>query len=276
MTKEIRIGDVRIGAGNPLALIAGPCVLEDEKSALKEAVELKKITQRCGVPFVFKSSYCKGNRTRLNDYKGPGLKKGLNILKKIKETVGVPVLSDVHCRSEIKDASKVLDVIQIPAFLCKQTDLMICAGETGKVINIKKGQFLDPNRIKDAVEKIESTGNKKILLTERGTFFGYSDLVVDFRSLIIMAKTGYPVIFDVTHTVKNPSLASAESDSGSPEFINGLARGAVGVGIDGLFVEVHPCPEKAKCDSSSMMKLSNLEILLMELKKIDSIVKKKR
>ena len=202
--KEIAIGNVRIGDDNPFVLIAGPCVIESEASALRHAKQLKGIAGSLGIPFIYKSSFDKANRTSVDSFRGPGLKKGLAVLKKVKEEFGLPILSDVHCKSDIKEASKVLDIIQIPAFLSRQTDLIVAAAESGKAVNIKKGQFLAPWDMKNVIKKIESTGNKKIILTERGVSFGYNNLVSDFRSILIMKEFGYPVVYDATHSVQMP------------------------------------------------------------------------
>lgn len=271
MAKEITIGRVKVGGGNPLALIAGPCVIESEASTLKHARALKDITRSLGIPFIFKSSYDKSNRTSIKSYRGPGLKEGLRILKKIKEEVGVPILSDVHCKSELKDASAVLDVIQIPAFLSRQTDLILAAARTGKVVNIKKGQFLAPWDMEHVIKKIESVGNKKILLTERGVSFGYNNLVSDFRSLLIMKEFGYPIIYDATHSVQIPA-GKGDKSGGERKFIPYLSMAAVTCGVDGVFVEVHENPDKALSDGPNMMKLSDIKNMLLRLQKVENAV----
>jgi len=272
MTREIKIGKVTIGGVNPIALIAGPCVIESEAHALKVARILKEIAQEVGVPFIFKSSYDKANRSSVESYRGPGLRKGLAILKKIKEKVGVPILSDIHCRSEIKAAKEVLDVIQIPAFLSRQTDLIMDVARTKKVINIKKGQFLAPWDIKNVIGKIESAGNRSILITDRGVSFGYNNLVSDFRSIMIMKEFGYPVVYDASHSVQLPGGAGTAS-GGERAFIPHLALAAAAVGTDALFIEVHENPEQAPCDGPNMLFLKELKGLLIKVKKVERAVK---
>ncbi len=272
-TRQINIGNLKVGGDNPLFLIAGPCVIENEKLARTTAEEVKKICDRLNIPFIFKSSYDKANRSALKSFRGPGLKKGLAILKKVKETINVPVLCDVHSQKEIKEVAGIVDIIQIPAFLCRQTDLILEASKTGKPINVKKGQFLAPWDVKNIIQKIESVGNRNILLTERGTSFGYNNLVVDMKSLPIMRKFGYPVIFDATHSVQLPG-GLGTSSGGLREFIPYLARASVACGCDGVFLEVHPKPEKALCDGANSFPLKELSALLEELKKIDAIVRK--
>jgi 2-dehydro-3-deoxyphosphooctonate aldolase (KDO 8-P synthase) len=273
MTKVIEVGNVKIGGNNPIVLIAGPCVIESEEITLKTAENIKKITEKLKIPFIFKSSYAKDNRSSVEYYYGPGVEKGIKILEKVKKEFYVPVLSDVHYPDEVPIAAEVLDVIQIPAFLCMQTRLTLEIAKTGKVVNVKKGQFLAPQDIKNVVKKIESTGNTKILLTERGTFFGYHNLIVDMRSLKIMRDTGYPVIFDVTHTVRVYGIPSKDPRGGNPEFIFPLARAGVSIGIDGIFIETHPEPQNALSDASSMLPLNQLESLLVQIKRIDEMVK---
>ncbi|MCM8784192.1 MAG: 3-deoxy-8-phosphooctulonate synthase [Candidatus Omnitrophica bacterium] len=273
MVKEIKLGKIKIGEKNPLVLIAGPCVIESERHAFYMAGALKEITERLDFPFIFKSSYDKANRLSIKSYRGPGLKKGLKILAKIKEKFALPILSDIHCRNEIKEAKSVLDIIQIPAFLIRQTDLVVEAGKTGKVVNLKKSQFLAPWDMKHIIEKVETTGNKKILLTERGTAFGYNNLVTDLRSLAILRGFGYPVIFDATHSVQIPGGRGASS-GGNREFVPGLTRAAVAFGCDGIFLEVHDDPHKALSDGPNMLDLKALEKLLKEVKPISQIWKK--
>jgi len=273
MTKVIEVGNVKIGGNNPIVLIAGPCVIESEEITLKTAENIKKITEKLKIPFIFKSSYAKDNRSSVEYYYGPGVEKGIKILEKVKKEFNVPVLSDVHYPDEVPIAAEVLDVIQIPAFLCMQTRLTLEIAKTEKVVNVKKGQFLAPQDIKNVVKKIESTGNTKILLTERGTFFGYHNLIVDMRSLKIMRDTGYPVIFDVTHTVRVYGIPSKDPRGGNPEFIFPLARAGVSIGIDGIFIETHPEPQNALSDASSMLPLNQLESLLIQIKRIDEMVK---
>jgi 2-dehydro-3-deoxyphosphooctonate aldolase (KDO 8-P synthase) len=272
LTKEVRIGNVRIGADNPLVLIAGPCAIESESSAMRHARALKDITGRLGISFIYKASYDKANRTSINSFRGPGLKKGLKILNNIKEKLGVLVLSDVHCKEDVKEAAKVLDMIQIPAFLSRQTDLIIAAAKTGKAVNIKKGQFLAPWDMRHIVKKIESSGNKNIVLTERGVSFGYNNLVSDFRSVLIMKDLGYPVVYDATHSVQMPG-GLGDRSGGERRFIPYLSMAAVACGVNGIFVEVHENPDKALSDGPNMVRLDELEAMLMKLKRIERVVK---
>jgi len=273
MATKVRLNDnVVFSQKEPFVLIAGPCVIETREMALETASTLKDITDRLGIPFVFKSSYDKANRSSHKSFRGPGLDEGLNILAEVKDKLNIPVLSDVHSPKEAEIAGKVLDIIQIPAFLCRQTDLVLAVGETGKVVNVKKGQFLAPWDIDQVVEKIESTGNYKILLTERGVSFGYNNLVSDFRSLIRMAETGYPVVFDVTHSVQLPG-AAGDSSGGEKEYAPALARAATAVGISSLFIETHPTPSEALSDSATMIPLNKMETLLKEIKAFDDLKK---
>ncbi|MBI3328393.1 MAG: 3-deoxy-8-phosphooctulonate synthase [Nitrospinae bacterium] len=271
-TIPVTIGSITIGAGHPLALIGGPCALEEEGFMLEVAARLRDIAAKAGVPFIFKSSYDKANRTSIRSYRGPGLREGLGILQKIKETVGVPVLSDVHAVEEVGPAAEVLDVLQIQAFLCRQTDLVVAAARTGKPVNVKKGQFLAPWDAKNIVEKIQSTGNAQVLLTERGVSFGYNNLVADMRSLVVMRSFGVPVVFDATHSVQLPGGAGTAS-SGEREFVPYLARAAVATGCDALFMEIHPDPDHAPCDGPNMLHLEDLPALLGQLTQIDRIVR---
>jgi 2-dehydro-3-deoxyphosphooctonate aldolase (KDO 8-P synthase) len=273
MTRELRVGSVSIGGSNPLVLIAGPCVIEGEESSVRAARSIKRIADGLGLGFIFKSSYLKDNRSDVSAYAGPGLEKGLEILSKVKKEVGVPVLSDVHCREEVKAAAEVLDVIQIPAYLSKQTRLALAVGATGKPVNIKKGQFIGPMEMRDVIGKIEHAGNRRILLTERGSCFGYRSLVVDMKSFPMLASFGYPVIFDVTHSSKSYGIPAGDSGSGGPLYAACLARAAVGAGCDGIFIEAHDDPANAKCDGSSMLPISSLGKLLSDLKKIDEVVR---
>ncbi len=268
--KEVIVDSVKIGAGNPLVLIAGPCVIENETSALEHARLIKKVAGKAGIPLIYKSSYDKANRTSIDSFRGPGLKKGLKILKRVKEELKIPVLSDIHTQGEIKEAEKVLDVIQIPALLCRQTDLLLAAGRTGKPINIKKGQFLSPEDMEPIIKKIASTGNENILLTERGSCFGYRNLISDFRSLVIMGKFSYPVIYDATHSVQLPGGKGSVS-GGKREFIKPLALAASAVGCDGIFIEVHQHPEEALCDGPNSLPLAELLELIQTIKEIDRI-----
>jgi 2-dehydro-3-deoxyphosphooctonate aldolase (KDO 8-P synthase) len=256
---------------NCLTIIAGPCVIESEKLIMETASEIKNITDELNLNFIFKSSYRKANRTNLHSFTGLGDKAGLEILAKAREAFNVPIITDIHTSEEAKMAAEYVDILQIPAFLCRQTDLLIEAGKTGKYINIKKGQFVAPEDMKQACEKVESTGNSKIMLTERGTTFGYHNLVVDMRSLVIMRNLGYPVVMDATHSVQLPSIGNISG--GAPEFIKPLAKAAVAVGIDALFLEVHPDPPKALSDAGSQLALKDLKELLVEVKAIDEITK---
>jgi len=267
MTKEILVENIKIGGNNMFVFIGGPCVIETEELTFYICEELKKICEELKIPFIFKVSYDKANRTSIKSYRGPGLKKGIEILKKIKVKYQVPITTDVHCTTQVKEVSEVVDIIQIPAFLSRQTDLLIEAGKTNKVVNVKKGQFLSPYEVKNIIEKIESTGNEKIMITERGTFFGYNNLVVDFKSLPIMRSFGYPVIFDATHSVQNPG-GLGNASGGNREFVPYLAKSAIACGCDGIFMEVHPEPDKALSDGKNMIPLSNVKSLLETLKKI--------
>ena len=272
MTREIRIKDIPLGGRNPLVLIAGPCVIEGLDLTLHVATALKEITASLSIPFIFKTSYDKANRSSLNSYRGPGLKKGLKVLQEVKEKLNIPVLSDVHRFEEIEPAVSVLDVIQIPAFLSRQTDFIIKVAETGRAVNIKKGQFMSPPEVKNVIDKVTSTGNHQMLVTERGFSFGYNNLVVDMRSLVILQKFGCPVVFDATHSVQLPG-GLGSSSGGQREFITYLSRAAVAIGIDALFMEVHPEPDNALCDGSNMLNLSVLPSLLKQVKLIDNMVK---
>ncbi len=266
----IEINGIKIGGGAPLVLIAGPCVVEGRDMIMFTAEKIKEITEELNVPYIFKSSYKKANRTSLNSFVTIGEEKALKILREVRETFGLPVVTDIHTEAEATLAAGFVDILQIPAFLSRQTDLLIAAGKTGKVVNIKKGQFLAPEDMRFAAEKVASTGNNKILLTERGTTFGYHNLVVDMRSLEIMRSLGYPVVMDATHSVQMPS--SSNVTGGAPEFIPLLSRAATAVGIDALFLEVHPEPAKALSDAGSQLALSKLKDLLATVKKIDEIV----
>jgi len=270
---EVRVGEIRIGKGNPLVLIAGPCVLEGETLALEIAEQLKQLCRTLKIPLIFKASYEKDNRSSEKSYKGPGLEEGLRVLAKIKEKVGIPVLSDVHRMEDVDRAKEVLDVIQIPAFLCRQTSLLIKAGETGRVVNIKKGQFVAPEDMAGAVKKIHSTGNHQVLLTERGTCFGYNKLISDFCSIPIMQEIGCPVIFDATHVIRNYGIPSEDPKGGSPLYVPHLSRAAVAVGCNGLFLETHPRPSQALCDASSMIPLNEMEGLLRQAKTLHDMVR---
>jgi len=272
VTREVNIGNVTIGGKNPLIFIAGPCVIETEESTLKTAKRLKEIFRSLNIPLIFKSSYDKANRTSISSYRGPGIEKGLTILKKVKEETGLPVLSDVHSVEEVPYAAQVLDVLQIPAFLCRQTDLVLSASRTGKPVNIKKGQFLAPWDVKNIIEKFTSTGNHNLLITERGTSFGYNNLIVDMRSIPVMQGFGYPVVFDATHGVQLPG-GRGSSSSGQREFVAPLTRAAVAVGCDAIFIEVHECPDKALCDGPNMLNLEEVSLLAPKLKEISQSVR---
>jgi len=272
-TQEVAIvPGIRVGGGAPLVLIAGPCAIESRQHALETAQALKEITTAAGVPLIYKSSFDKANRTAVDSYRGPGLDAGLVILQQVREEIGVPVLSDVHEVYQVASAAEVLDVLQIPAFLCRQTDLLIAAGETGKPVNIKKGQFLAPWDMQHVAQKVASTGNQRLLLTERGASFGYNNLVVDMRSLAIMRTFGYPVIFDATHSVQLPG-GGGKVSSGQRQFVPALTRAAVGVGVDALFMEIHPDPDQAPSDGPNMLKLADLPALLAQVCAIDAIVR---
>ncbi len=270
---EVRVGKIRIGKGNPLVLIAGPCVLEGEAITLEIASQLKDLCETLNIPLIFKASYEKDNRSSEEFYRGPGLKEGLRVLAKVKEKIGIPVLSDVHRMEDVDLVKGVLDIIQVPAFLCQQTSLLLKVGETGKVVNIKKGQFLAPENMAGAVKKIHSTGNRQVFLTERGTCFGYNKLISDFCSIPIMQEIGCPVIFDATHVIRNYGIPSEDPRGGSPRFVPHLSRAAVAVGCNGLFLETHPEPRRALCDASSMIPLHDMEGLLRQVKAIHDMMR---
>ena len=273
MTPPVSITEsLSVGGGAPLALIAGPCVIESEAHCLALAERLRKLAAERGFPLVFKASFDKANRTSLRSYRGPGLEKGLEILARVKREVGVPVLSDVHEPAQAAPAAEVLDVLQIPAFLCRQTDLLVAAAATGRALNVKKGQFLAPEDLGPIVEKVRSTGNRRLLLTERGTSFGYHNLVVDMRSLPILRSFEVPVVFDATHSVQMPG-GQGDRSGGRPEFIEPLARAAVAVGIDALFVEVHDDPSRALSDASTALPLERLGPLLEKVRAVDAALR---
>ena len=272
---QVKIGDVVLGGSQALALIAGPCVIETEKGTLVHAEKLKKLCAKKGVPLIFKSSYDKANRSSHESFRGPGLKKGLKILRKVKKEFGLPLLSDVHSVLEVREAAEVLDCLQIPAFLCRQTDLLVAAAKTQRAVNVKKGQFLSPWNMQEVIKKLETSGNRRILLTERGVLFGYNNLVVDFRSLEIMRRFGYPVIFDATHSVQLPG-ARGESSGGEKQYVAALSRAAVAVGCDGLFLEVHANPDAALCDGPNIISFEMLERLLDTVLDIDRVILKKK
>lgn len=262
--------NIQVGAGAPLLLIAGPCQLESKELSFFVCEKVKALCLKYGFSFVFKSSFDKANRTSINGERGMGIEAGLNLLNEIRSTFDVPILTDVHTEEEAKLAGEVVDVIQIPAFLCRQTDLLLAAGKTGKTVQIKKGQFLHPNDMKHAAQKVTSTGNKNILLCERGTCFGYRDLVVDFRGLLMMKESGFPVIYDATHSVQQMGGENGSS-GGFKEYIVPLAKAAVSVGVDGIFIECHPNPQVAPSDSKSMLELDKMEEILKSLKAIHEV-----
>lgn len=270
--KNVKIGKITIGMGSPLVLIAGPCVIESERSALENARALKEVTSELEVPFIFKASYDKANRSSISSFRGPGLKEGLKILKKIKKELKVPVLSDVHTPSDAALAGRVLDVLQIPAFLCRQTDLLAAAAKTGRCVNVKKGQFMSPEEMKNVIGKLERSGARKILLTERGTTFGYNTLINDFRGVVKMKELGRPVVYDATHSVQMPG-GKGTSSGGEAKYALPLSKAAVSVGCDALFLEVHKDPRKAKSDGPNMIKLSKLKSFLKEIKKLEKAVR---
>lgn len=272
MTNEIQIAHTKLGGNNPLFIIAGPCVIESEDIVFSAAKKLKEICSNIGLPLLFKSSYDKANRTSISSFRGPGLEKGLRVLSDVRSRFDIPVISDVHSVEEVKIASKVLDALQIPAFLCRQTDIILAASNTGKPVNIKKGQFLAPWDVRNILDKFISTGNRNVFITERGTSFGYNNLVVDFRGIPVMRSFGYPVIFDLTHSLQLPG-GMGKSSGGQREFAEPLARAAAAVHIDGLFMEVHPEPERALCDGPNMIKLDELENLLKTVKAIHELIK---
>jgi len=273
LTRTIALREWKLGGGHPFFLIAGPCVIESEEHCLETAARLKEISGRLDVPFIFKASYDKANRTSIDSYRGPGLEAGLEILQKVKDRIDVPVISDVHEVGQVAAAAEVLDVIQIPAFLCRQTDLVCAVAESGRVVNIKKGQFLAPMDVGNILGKVASSGNPKVMITERGASFGYNNLVVDMRSLPQLRSFGVPVVFDATHSVQLPGGAGTSS-SGQAEFVPYLSRAAAAVGVDGMFCEVHECPERALSDGSNALKIDLVESMLKRLKQLDQLAKR--
>ena len=269
----MRVGSVPVVGGDSFFLIAGPCVIESEAHVLRMAQAIQAVARKLGVPLIFKSSFDKANRTSVHSYRGPGLEKGLQALRRVREETGVPVLTDVHEVAQVAPVAQVCDVIQIPAFLSRQTDLLVAAGQSGKAVNIKKGQFVSPHEVRHAIEKVRGTGNERIIVTERGSSFGYNNLVVDMRSLPILRGLGVPVVLDVTHSVQLPGGAGNAS-GGQPEFIEPLARAGVGAGLDGIFMEVHDNPAAALSDGPSALPLDRLEPLLVRLLELDRIVRK--
>jgi 2-dehydro-3-deoxyphosphooctonate aldolase (KDO 8-P synthase) len=275
ISREVSVGNVTFGGNRPFVLIAGPCAIEEEGLTLRIAAYLKDLCGELGIPLVFKASFDKANRTSASAFRGPGMAEGLNILAKVKAQYGLPVISDIHDQTQIAAVSDILDIIQIPAFLSRQSDLLAAAGATGKVINVKKGQFLAPWDMRNVAAKIQATGNQNVLLTERGTTFGYNNLVVDMRSLVIMREvSGCPIVFDATHSVQLPGGAGTAS-SGQRQYVGALSRAAVAIGIDGLFWEVHEDPDAALCDGPNSLKLTSLRPMLEELVAIDRLVKKR-
>ncbi len=269
--KTVTIRNIKIGPGEPIALIAGPCVIESESIVMNTAAAVKKLAEKLQMPFIFKSSFLKDNRSTETSYQGPGLEEGLRILEKVKQELDVPVLSDVHDERQARAAADVLDVLQIPAYLSMQTTLVVAAAKTGKAINVKKGQFLDPADMKNVIKKIENQGNENILLTERGTFFGYHNLVVDIRSLPVMRKLGYPVVIDPTHSIRVYGISSSDPAGGRPEFVPALTRAAVAAGCECVFIETHPDCANALCDAASMWPLQKLENLLHQIVATDTL-----
>jgi 2-dehydro-3-deoxyphosphooctonate aldolase (KDO 8-P synthase) len=270
--KLVEIGNFEIGAGRPLAVIAGPCVIESQESALRHASLLKEAADRAGVPYIFKSSYDKANRSSASSFRGPGLERGLEILAEVKRKVGVPILTDVHESAQVAGVQQIADVLQIPAFLCRQTDFVVAVANSGRVVNVKKGQFLAPWDIANVVDKILSTGNDRVLLTERGVSFGYNNLVSDMRSLVWMRELGYPVVFDATHSLQLPG-GLGHASGGERKYIPALARAAVAAGVDALFMEVHEDPDKALSDGPNSLPLKDFEKLIRTVKQIDEMVK---
>jgi len=271
MRQIVDVGKIAIGQGNPLVFIAGPCVIETFDATMETATFLKDLTDELQIPFIFKTSYDKANRTSLGSYRGPGLSKGLEIISAIKDKLGIRVISDVHRIGEIAPAAQVLDILQVPAFLCRQTDFILAVSEAGKPVNIKKGQFLAPWDVEHVIEKVISTGNRQVLVTERGTTFGYNNLVVDFRGLALIQGLGWPVIFDATHSVQLPGGAGKTS-GGQREFVPPMARAATAAGVDGIFIEVHKDPERALCDGPNSLPLDSVRPLMEHVKAIHKAV----
>jgi 2-dehydro-3-deoxyphosphooctonate aldolase (KDO 8-P synthase) len=273
--KIVKVGNIDCGT-DKLFLIAGPCVIEDEKIMFDTAEYLKKLSEKLKIPVIYKSSFQKDNRSSLSHYKGPGIDKGLKMLSKIKEQFGFPLLSDIHYPSQVEQAAEVLDVLQIPAYLCMQTGLVVAAAKTGKVINLKHGQFLAPENMKHPVQKVIDSGNNNIILTERGYTFGYNDLIVDPRSFYHLNQIGFPVVFDITHCIRKYGIPSADKRGGAREYLSTIARAGVASGVDGVFIEVHPEPEKALCDAASQLCITDLEAFLLPILEIHNIEVKTR
>jgi 2-dehydro-3-deoxyphosphooctonate aldolase (KDO 8-P synthase) len=272
-TREVQLGSLRLGGGNPLFLIAGPCVIESEGHARSMAERVAKIAAEAGVPYIFKASYDKANRSSVKAFRGPGVTEGLRILGKIKSDLGLPILTDIHEAAQAAPAAEMVDILQIPAFLSRQTDLLVAAAKTGRIVNVKKAQFLSPWDMGNVVEKIAAAGNQKIILTERGASFGYNNLVVDMRSFPVMAKLGYPVVYDVTHSVQLPG-GQGHASGGQPEFIEPLARAGVAAGVDGIFLETHDNPAVALSDGPNALPLAQLPQLLARLKELSAMVRR--
>jgi len=271
-TKLINIGNIAVGGDRPLAIIAGPCVIESRESALRHAAALKERAERVGVPYIFKSSYDKANRSSVDSFRGVGLEKGLAVLAEIKQKIGVPVLTDVHEIAQVAAVKEVADILQIPAFLCRQTDFVAAVAQSGKVVNVKKGQFLAPWDMRHVIDKIVSNGNQQILVTERGASFGYNNLVSDMRSLVVMREMGYPVVFDATHSLQLPG-GLGQASGGERKYIPALSRAGVAAGVDALFMEVHENPDQALSDGPNSLALANFESLIRKVKEIDAMVK---
>lgn len=272
-TRVITLGDLQLGGGNPLFLIAGPCVIESEAHARSMAERVAKIAADAGVPYIFKGSYDKANRSSVKAFRGPGMAEGLRILGKIKKDLGLPILTDIHEAAQAAPAAEVVDILQIPAFLSRQTDLLAAAARTGRIVNVKKAQFLSPWDMGNVTEKIATAGNQKIILTERGASFGYNNLVVDMRTFPVLAKLGYPVVYDVTHSVQLPG-GQGHASGGQPEFIEPLARAGVAAGVDGLFLETHDNPAAALSDGPNALPLTQLPQLLARLKELSALVRR--
>jgi 2-dehydro-3-deoxyphosphooctonate aldolase (KDO 8-P synthase) len=270
--RPVDAGGVSFGTGHPLAFVLGPCVIESEAHAIDTAIAIKEITARVGVPVVFKASFDKANRTSISSFRGPGLDEGLRVLARVKERTGLPILTDIHDASQAGPAARIADILQIPAFLSRQTDLIVAAARTGKVINVKKGQFLAPKDMKHAIAKVTDAGNPNVIVTERGVSFGYNNLVVDPRAFPMLRALGYPVIFDVTHSLQLPGGGDGVT-AGLAEYIDPMAQAGVGAGVDGVFMEVHEEPSRAKSDAANALRLDRLEALLRRLVALDKIVK---
>ena len=271
-TRSVHLGHIVFGNDEPLALIAGPCVIEEAGFTVRMAKALASLARQRRIPFVFKASYDKANRSSIKSFRGPGIRPGLEILKRVKEEVGCPVLTDVHWKEDVAEVASVVDILQVPAFLSRQTDLLLACADSGRIVNVKKGQFLAPWDVEHVVKKLESTGNRRILLTERGASFGYNNLVVDMRSLAVMKQFGYPVIYDATHSVQLPGALNGAS-GGQRQFVLPLARAAVAIGVAGIFSEVHPHPEKARSDGPNSLPLGGMPEFIKTLQALDKVAK---